>query len=54
MAWEALWGSVVHPRRKAEYPASWQVWEEELLAPLLIQAPDTITFTAYEELMSAS
>ena len=54
MAWEALWGSVAHPRRKAEYPASWQVWEEELLAPLLIQEPDTITFTAYEELLSAS
>ena len=54
MAWEALWGSVAHPRTKAEYPASWQVWEEELLAPLLVQEPDTITFTAYEELLSAS
>jgi hypothetical protein len=26
------------------------VWEDEILAPLLTQAPDTITFTAYEEL----
>ncbi len=49
-AWEALWGSVEHPRTKHEYPANWQVWEDELLAPLLTQDPDTITFTSYEEL----
>jgi len=49
-AWEAVWGAVEYPRRKHEYPASWQVWEDDILAPLLTQAPDTITFTAYEEL----
>ena len=51
-AWEALWGSVEHPRRKHEYPANWQVWEDEILAPLLTQDPDTITFASYEELPS--
>lgn len=52
-AWEALWGSVEHPRKPPEYPANWQVWENELLAPLLSQDPDTITFTSYEALPSA-
>lgn len=52
-AWEALWGPVDEPRNKHEYPANWQVWENELLAPLLSQEPDTITFTSYEELPSA-
>ncbi len=52
-AWEALWGTVDAPRNKHEYPANWQVWENELLAPLLSQEPDTITFTSYEELPSA-
>jgi hypothetical protein len=27
----------------------WQVWENEILAPLLSQDPDTIRFTSYEE-----
>ena len=51
-AWEALWGSVEHPRRKQEYPANWLVWEDDILTPLLTQEPDMITFTAYEELPS--
>ena len=42
----------------AQHPAigsrRWQVWEEELLAPLLIQEPDTITFIACEELLSSA
>ena len=49
-AWEALWGSAEHPRKKHEYPPTWQVWEDEILASLLLQQPDTITFTSYEEL----
>jgi hypothetical protein len=51
-AWEALWGPVEQPRKKHEYPANWQVWEDEILAPLLSQDPDAITFTSYEELLS--
>ena len=52
-AWEALWGPVEQPRQKYEYPAAWQVWEDDLLAPLLTQEPDTITFTSYEALTMA-
>ena len=53
-AWEALWGTVEHPRQKHEYPTKWQVWEDDILAPLLTQEPDTITFTSYEAVMLAS
>jgi hypothetical protein len=49
-AWEALWGTVDRPKRKHEYPRNWQEWEGLILAPLLIQDPDTITFNAHEEL----
>jgi hypothetical protein len=49
-AWERLWGSLESPHSQHDYPQSWHVWEDEILAPLLTQAPDTITFTAYEEL----
>jgi hypothetical protein len=28
----------------------WRIWEDELLAPILSTNPDTIRFTAYEEL----
>lgn len=52
-AWEALWGPPEQPRRKHEYPATWLVWEDGLLAPLLTEEPDQITFTAYEELLMA-
>ena len=49
-AWERLWGSLEAPRPPAEYPDTWKVWENEILAPFLIQHPDTIHFTSYEEL----
>jgi len=49
-AWEALWGSVEQPRGKHEYPANWQIWEDDILAPLLTQEPDVIRFTSYEAL----
>jgi hypothetical protein len=48
-AWERLWGSPDQPREPADYPATWQAWENEILAPLLAEAPDAITFTAWEE-----
>lgn len=47
-AWEQLWGTPAHPRRPPEYPESWRIWEEEILAPLLAQHPDAIRFTTYE------
>ena len=50
-AWEHLWGTLDHPRQKHEYPKNWQIWEEEILAPLLIQDPDTINFTSYVEVL---
>jgi hypothetical protein len=49
-AWEALWGTVEVPRPPADYPDKWKVWENEVLAPLLRQDPDTIRFTSYAEL----
>lgn len=48
-AWEALWGPVDRPTTKADYPESWKVWEDEVLAPFLVEDPDRITFTSYEE-----
>ena len=48
-AWERLWGPPGEPVEKDEYPESWKVWEDELLAPLLDRDPDEITHTAYEE-----
>jgi hypothetical protein len=49
-AWEELWGTVEAPRPPTEYPDKWKVWENEVLAPLLSQDPDTIRFTSYREL----
>jgi len=48
-AWEKLWGPPDAPHSPSQYPPTWQVWEEEVLAPFLIQDPDTIRFTSYEE-----
>jgi hypothetical protein len=49
-AWEQLWGTVESPRRAAEYPNNWKIWENEVLAPFLAHDPDTIRFTSYEEI----
>jgi len=49
-AWEKLWGTPEAPRPPADYPAQWKLWENEVLAPLLSQDPDTIRFTSYLEL----
>jgi len=49
-AWERLWGTRERPRRLDDYTASWRIWEDELLAPLLSDHPDAVRFTAYEEL----
>lgn len=48
-AWERLWGPPDAPRPPSQYPAKWQVWENEILAPLLVQDPDRIRFTSYQE-----
>ena len=49
-AWQRLWGTPEEPRRFADYPENWRIWEEEILSPLLTEVPDTIAFTAYDEL----
>lgn len=49
-AWENLWGTPDHPVGKQDYPRNWQVWEKQVLTPLLDREPDAITFTDYEEL----
>ena len=46
-AWERLWGRPEAPHPPSQYPAKWQVWEE-ILAPFLVQDPDTIRFTSYQ------
>jgi len=43
-------GTTEHPRLPQDYPDTWEVWEQELLAPFLKDDPDAIRFTAYEEL----
>ena len=48
-AWEALWGPLSAPNGPEDYPQSWKIWENTILAPLLAQHPDTIRFTSYEE-----
>lgn len=52
-AWEALWGPPDMPKAKDEYPESWRVWEDELLAPLLERAPDRISYTSYEQVLGS-
>jgi hypothetical protein len=49
-AWERLWGTPEHPRLPPDYPDTWKIWEQEVLAPFLKVHPDAIRFTAYEEL----
>ena len=49
-AWEKHWGPIENPISKNDYPENWKVWENEVLAPFLIQDPDEITFTSYQEL----
>ena len=53
-SWEAMWGVLDQPIPKSEYPKSWQIWEQEILSPLLDRPPDEIEFTAYLELNSES
>ena len=49
-AWEQLWGKTDSPSKKEEYPEKWQIWENEILAPLLREDPDQIYYAAYEVL----
>ena len=51
-AWERLWGSPDHPRERDDYPVNWRIWEDEVLSSFIMQEPDQIQFTAYEELLS--
>jgi hypothetical protein len=46
--WEALWGPIDRPHSREGHPASWRIWEDEILAPLLDRPPDEVRFTAYE------
>src|SRR5262249_47601843 len=49
-AWERLWGTPENPRAEQDYPETWKRWEREILAPFLVNHPDAIRFTTYEEL----
>lgn len=48
--WEQLWGSPENPVGKEHYPKNWQIWEDEILAPLIEGDPDRIEYTTYAEL----
>jgi hypothetical protein len=48
-SWVKLWGTEENPKPKNEYPNNWNIWEDEILAPLLSQEPDRIFYAAYEE-----
>jgi len=50
-AWERLWGPPDNPRTEQDYPENWKIWEQEILAPFLVNDPDAIRFTTYEELL---
>jgi len=52
-AWEHLWGTPEHPRLPQDYPDTWRVWEQDLLAPFLLNHPDAISFAANEELQGS-
>lgn len=49
-AWEQLWGPLEAPKPRDEYPETWRRFEDDVLAPLLAGKPDSINYTAYEEL----
>ena len=49
-AWEALWTSSGQPVPMDARTGAWPGWENEILASLLEHEPNTISYTAYEEL----
>jgi heme-degrading monooxygenase HmoA len=49
-AWEQLWGPPDAPKPRNEHPERWRQFEDEVLAPLINTAPDSIDYTTYEEL----
>ena len=49
-AWEELWGTPEHPLGQQDYPDNWKAWEQGVLAPFLDREPDTIEYSAYEEI----
>jgi hypothetical protein len=49
-AWEGLWGPSDQPFGRGDYPGDWRIWEDEVLRPFLVEEPDKIAYTAYEEL----
>ena len=48
--WGKIWGENNNPVPKEQYPETWKIWEDEILAPLITQEPDRIHYAAYEEL----
>lgn len=48
-AWEKLWGPAPSPAGKDDYPHNWRIWEDRILAEYLDRQPDSVEFTAYEE-----
>jgi hypothetical protein len=49
-AWEALWGPPDDPKPSSAYPDAWLTFEAEILRTYLSGDPDTIRFTAYQEI----
>lgn len=53
-AWVDVWGPVDDPVPKTDYPDPWRTWEDELLAPVLADDPDTIEYTSYDLIASGT
>jgi hypothetical protein len=51
-AWVDVWGPVGEPVPKSDYPDAWLTWEDELLDPILAEAPDRIEYTSYDLIAS--
>jgi hypothetical protein len=48
-AWAKLWGNRGNAKPKDRFPSQWEIWEDEILAPLLDRDPQFIEYAAYEE-----
>jgi hypothetical protein len=49
-AWDALWKSSGQPDPEDARTGAWPEWESDILARILDHEPNTISYTAYEEL----
>ena len=49
-AWDALWQASGQPDPEDARTGAWPEWESDILARILDREPNTISYTAYEEI----